>query len=178
MPTLYTIGHSTRTIREFIDILNTYNINCVIDIRSVPRSRYVPWFNQNALKTTLKKHKIAYVHLGLLGGLRHTQKNQTSQNKAWRNASFRNYADYMQTLEFFQGLRQLNDIIKTPGTRAVIMCAEAVPWRCHRSLVSDAEIIRHIRVIDIFSATSARLHKLTSFAKVNRRSRPMKVTYP
>jgi uncharacterized protein (DUF488 family) len=110
-----------------------------------------------------------------LGGLRHTSKD--SINKAWRNASFRGYADYMQTPQFYSGLKDLNSLLKN-RKKVAIMCAEALPWRCHRSLVADAEVVRKIKVLDIMSCTSTRVHELTAFAKVDRRKRPIKVYYP
>lgn len=174
MPVLYTIGHSNHTLKEFLEMLSAYNIKQLIDIRSVPKSRHVPWFNKAKLSVALAKRKIKYHHLPELGGLRHTSKN--SINKAWRNPSFRGYADYMQTSKFFEGLKMLNQLRKKGKT--AIMCAEALPWRCHRSLVADAEIIRGIKVIHIMSKTNVHEHELTSFAKVNRKTRPMKVYYP
>ena len=110
-----------------------------------------------------------------MGGLRRTSKK--SINLGWRNASFRGFADYMQTTEFFEGLKELNILIKK-SHRVAIMCAEAVPWRCHRSLIADAEIARHVVVWEIMRKTSARLHKLTAFAKINRNKRPIQIYYP
>ena len=175
MPKLYTIGHSTRTLQEFIEILNTYQITHVVDVRTVPKSRHVPWFNDTEIKKALRKEKKIYIHMPKLGGLRRTNKN--SINKGWRNASFRGYADYMQTAEFFTGLKELNHLIKK-NNRVVIMCAEAVPWRCHRSLIADAEVVRHISVWEIISKTSVRAHKITEFAVVNRKKRPIQIYYP
>lgn len=175
MPKLYTIGHSTRTLQEFLDILNAYQITHVVDVRTIPKSRHVPWFNENEFKKSLRKEKIAYTHLSKLGGLRRTSKN--SINLGWRNASFRGYADYMQTPEFFEGLKELNDLIKK-NKRVAIMCAEAVPWRCHRSLIADAEIVRHFTVWEIMSKTSVRPHTLTDFAVVNKKKRPIQIYYP
>lgn len=175
MPKLYTIGHSTRTLQEFIDILHAHQITHVVDVRTIPKSRHVPWFNKNEFKKVLRKEKIAYTHVSKLGGLRQTRKK--SINIRWRNASFRGYADYMQTSEFFEGLKELNDLIKI-NKRVVIMCAEAVPWKCHRSLIADTEIARHFVVWDIMSKTFARMHKLTVFAVINRKKRPIQVYYP
>lgn len=175
MPRLYTIGHSTHTLQEFFDILHAHQITHVVDVRTIPKSRHVPWFNEKEFKASLSKEKIAYSRIAKLGGLRKTLKN--SINMGWRNTSFRGFADYMQTPEFFAGLKELNDLIKkTP--RVAIMCAEAVPWRCHRSLIADAEIVRHFIVWEIMSKTSARRHKLTAFAVVNRKTRPIRVYYP
>jgi len=175
MPTLYTIGHSTRTLKEFMAILHAYNITQLVDIRTVPKSRHVPWFNQNALKLALRKEHIHYIHMQELGGLRHTHKN--SINQGWLNTSFRGFADYMQTPEFYAGLKQLNQLIKKKNN-VVMMCAEAVPWRCHRSLIADAEIVRHTKVLHIMSETSVHAHKLIPFAVIDRTKRPIKVFYP
>lgn len=172
---LYTIGHSTRTLQEFLDILRAYKISHIVDVRTIPKSRYVPWFNKQELKKTLHKENIAYTHLPTLGGLRPTSKK--SLNLGWRNASFRGFADYMQTPEFFAGLKTLNKLIKETKNVA-IMCAEAVPWRCHRSLIADAETIRHFVVWDIISIKAMRVHKLTSFAVINRRKKPIQIYYP
>ncbi|MGB6976468.1 MAG: DUF488 domain-containing protein [Gammaproteobacteria bacterium] len=172
---LYTIGHSTHTLQEFLDILHAHEITSLVDIRTIPKSRHVPWFNEKKLGISLRKEKIAYTHLPKLGGLRRTNKN--SLNLGWRNASFRGFADYMQTPEFFAGLKDLNEIIKKKG-RVAIMCAEAVPWRCHRSLIADAEIVRGITVLDIMSRTSVHAHTLTAFAVVDRSKRPIKIYYP
>lgn len=175
MPKLYTIGHSTHTLKEFLDILHKYKITHVVDVRSIPKSRRVPWFNENELKKSLLREKIAYTHLSKLGGLRRTSKN--SINMGWHNTSFRGYADYMQTPEFFEGLKELNTLIKK-NDKLAIMCAEALPWRCHRSLIADAEMIRHYSVWEIISKTSVRLHTLTNFAVVNRKKRPIQIYYP
>lgn len=175
MPTLYTIGHSNHTLNAFLELLQTYQITHIVDVRTIPKSRHVPWFNEKALNHALQKENIGYTHLAELGGLRHAAKD--SINMGWHNSSFRGYADYMQTPEFFAGLKALNQIIKK-NHRVAIMCAEAVPWRCHRSLIADAEVIRHYRVCDILSKTSIRSHVLTPFAKVNRQKKPMQIDYP
>src|SRR6185312_1035753 len=139
MPTLYTIGHSNRTLPDFIALLHAHKITRVVDVRTIPKSRKMPWFNQEKLKQALRKEKIAYTHMPKLGGLRHT--NKQSINQAWINLSFRGFADYMQTEGFYEGLKALNQYMK--GRKKVaIMCVEAVPWRCHRSLIADAEIVR------------------------------------
>lgn len=175
MPTLYTIGHSNHTLSEFLEILHAHKITRIVDVRTIPRSRHAPWFNENELKKALRQKKIAYIHMKQLGGLRKTSKE--SINQGWHNPSFRGFADYMQTPEFFAGLKALNKLIKR-NTRVCIMCAEAVPWRCHRSLIADAEVVRHFKVWEIMSKTSSRLHQLTSFAVVDRTKRPIKVYYP
>lgn len=171
---LYTIGHSTRHLQEFIEILHAHHIKQIVDVRTLPQSRRFPWFNKQELKSALRKEKISYIHFSKLGGLRQATKN--SINGAWRNASFRGFADYMQTAEFFAGLKALNIIIKKK--RVAIMCAEAVPWRCHRSLIGDAEVVRHITVWHMISKTSIYKHELTPFAVVNRKKRPIQVYYP
>ena len=121
MPKLYTIGHSTHTLQEFLVMLRAQKITHIVDVRSIPKSRYVPWFNENELRAALHKVKISYSHISSLGGLRKTHKD--SINKEWRNASFRGFADYMQTPEFYAGLKELNQLIKEKG-RLAIMCAE------------------------------------------------------
>ena len=175
MAKLYTIGHSTHTLQEFIDILHEHKIMQVIDVRTIPKSRHVPWFNQKVLRTSLHREKINYTHLPKLGGLRRTTKE--SINMGWNNTSFRGFADYMQTPDFFEGLKELNALIKK-NYNVAIMCAEAVPWRCHRSLIADAEIVRHYIVWDIMSKASLHPHKLTTFAVINRKKRPIQVYYP
>jgi len=167
---VFTVGHSTLSIDDFVALLAVYGIETVVDIRTVPRSRRNPQFNADALPQALAAHGIAYVGLPGLGGLRKTSKD--SPNKGWRNDSFRGYADYMQTPAFTGALGELIDLSR--HRRAVIMCAEAVPWRCHRSLVADALEVRGIPAVEILSPTSNRLHKLTPFAKV----RGTHLTYP
>jgi uncharacterized protein (DUF488 family) len=175
MPKLYTIGHSTHTLKEFLSILCAHQITHIVDVRSIPKSRYVPWFNEDRLKTALAKKSIIYTHLSALGGLRRTKKN--SINEGWHNSSFRGYADYMQTSDFHLGLKCLNKMLKR-GHKVAIMCAEALPWRCHRSLIADAELIRGITVIHIMSKTNVHAHNLTPFAKINRKKRPIQLFYP
>lgn len=170
MQRLFTIGHSTRSIEEFIDLLNMHDITQLVDIRTIPKSRHNPQFGQTELEKSLKKTGIKYVYLQKLGGLRPRSKH--SINDAWHNESFRNYADYMQTDEFREGLDTLLDISSKAVT--AIMCAEAVPWRCHRSLVSDALVIRDIKVDEIISDKSTRPHTVTSFAVVDGTT----ITYP
>src|ERR1700689_1384183 len=128
MLTIFTIGHSTRTWEAFLELLRAHGIRRVVDVRSIPRSRHNPQFNRETLADKLRGARIGYVHLGKLGGLRHSRRD--SPNMGWRNASFRGYADYMQTPEFEKGLQRLIKLAKQKKT--VIMCAEAVPWRCHR----------------------------------------------
>jgi len=170
MLTVYTVGHSNRTWEDFLDLLRAHGIQRVIDVRTVPRSRHNPQFNKEVLSKKLRSARIGYVHLRKLGGLRHAR--QDSPNVGWRNSSFRGFADYMQTPEFADGLARLMKLAR--GKRSAIMCAEAVPWRCHRSLIGDALLVRGIKVRDIMSATSARPHTLTSFARVH----GTQITYP
>lgn len=169
-PTLFTIGHSTRTLEELVAILREHGVLVLVDVRTVPRSRYVPQFNAETLANDLAESGITYIPLGALGGLRKARPD--SINTAWRNASFRGYADYMQTREFGAGLERLIEIASKKPT--AIICAEAVPWRCHRSLIADAMIVRGWRVIDLMSQSSATLHKLTDFARV----KGTRITYP
>lgn len=164
-----TIGHSTHTLQEFIAILKANNIKVVVDVRTIPKSRHNPQFNSASFSKALAKEHIFYVHVPELGGLRHAKKD--SINTAWRNASFRGYADYMQTPEFEEALKKL--IILACKTQVVIMCAEAVPWRCHRSLIGDALLAHNIAVEDIINNTRKE-HKLTPWAKIT----GTQVTYP
>ena len=165
-----TIGHSTRTLGQFITLLEAHAVTCVVDVRTMPRSRHNPQFNKTALPGSLKKAGLRYVHMPGLGGLRHARRD--SVNVGWRNASFRGYADYMQTPEFEENLNEVIDL--AARERIALMCAEAVPWRCHRSLIGDALLVRGIRVEDIMSETRAQTHALTSFAKV----RGYRIKYP
>lgn len=151
-------------------MLEAHGVETIVDIRTVPRSRHNPQFDQAALPGLLKDAGLDYVYIKQLGGLRKT--NQESVNGGWRNKSFRGYADHMQTPEFLDGLQKLIDL--AGRQQVAIMCAEAVPWRCHRSLVGDALLVREIAVEDIMSATSRRPHTLTSFAEVD----GMQITYP
>ncbi len=160
---IYTIGHSTRELNDFIEILKTYNIELLVDVRTVPKSRHVPQFNHDNLQEKLPEQNIEYIHLEKLGGLRHVLKD--SINKGWHNKSFRGYADYMQTDGFIEGMKQLEALAKTK--QVAIMCAEAVPWRCHRSMVGDALLVRGFEVIDIFDTKKTQDEKLTSFAEVD-----------
>jgi uncharacterized protein (DUF488 family) len=163
MLTVLTIGHSNRTWKEFLELLRAHRIKRVIDVRSIPRSRHNPQFNRKILSTKLRAARIGYVHLRKLGGLRHARRD--SPNMGWRNISFRGFADYMQTPEFEPGLQRL---MKLAGQkRSAIMCAEAVPWRCHRSLIADALTVRGIQVEDIMSMKRSQVHSLTSFVKVS-----------
>ena len=167
---MLTIGHSTRSLEEFIGLLQAHGATRVVDVRTVPRSRFNPQFNKASLPAALKKAGLGYVHWPGLGGLRHARPD--SVNLGWRNASFRGYADYMQSPEFQQSLAGLIDLANRE--RIVLMCAEAVPWRCHRSLIADALWVRGIHTEDIMSLTRRQPHPLTPFAKV----RGTAITYP
>jgi uncharacterized protein (DUF488 family) len=170
LPIVLTIGHSTRTLDEFIRLLQAHAVSRVVDVRTVPRSRHNPQFNKASLPVSLKKVGLGYFHMPRLGGLRHPQRD--SLNIGWRNASFRGYADYMQTPEFEQSLEELIQLASQD--RIALMCAEAVPWRCHRSLIADALLVHGIRTEDIMSSTRRQVHTLTPFAKV----RGATITYP
>lgn len=167
---LYTIGHSTRATDEFIDLLGEHRIGLLVDVRSLPGSRYNPQFNQENLADSLEARRIRYRHARDLGGRRRSHKR--SVNDAWHNAGFRNYADYMQTDEFRAGLETLLD--ETDEQPTAVMCAEAVPWSCHRWLLSDAAFIRDWEVVHIMGPDQTKAHRLTSFAKVE----GTRITYP
>lgn len=169
-PLLYTVGHSTRTMEEFIALMLHYGIETVADVRTLPGSKRVPQFNEENLQVVLPESGIDYRHFRDLGGLRHTTRD--SPNTGWRNKSFRGYADYMQTDAFLRGLAELMALARARTT--AIMCAEAVPWRCHRSLIADALLVRGFQVMDIFSLKSLKPHRLTAFARVEGHT----VTYP
>jgi uncharacterized protein (DUF488 family) len=170
MLVIFTIGHSTRTWEAFLELLRTHGIRRVVDVRSIPRSRYNPQFNRETLSRKLRSARIGYVHLRKLGGSRHARRD--SQNMGWRNTSFRGFADYMQTPEFEAGLQRLIKLAKQK--KSALMCAEAVPWRCHRSLIADALVVRGIRVTDIIGGKRCHVHVLTSFGRV----RGDRITYP
>ena len=162
-PTLWTIGHSTKPIEAFVELLNAHGIRQLVDIRTITRSRYNPQFNSEALATSLSKAGISYRHAGELGGLRKPKKY--SINTGWRNNSFRGYADYMETHAFQEAIDRLT--VDSAELTTVIMCAEAVPWRCHRSLIADALLNRDWKVRHIMSETKAEQHRMTSFARIN-----------
>ena len=157
---LWTLGHSTRQIDEFIGLLRAHQISHLVDVRTVPRSRYNPQFNTDTLAQSLPDTGLQYRHLPKLGGLRKPKND--SLNDGWRNASFRGYADYMQTDEFLKALEELMAGSRLQPT--AIMCAEAVPWRCHRSLIADALVSRGWNIRHIMSPEKATPHVLTSFA--------------
>ena len=167
---VYTVGHSTRSQLEFIALLAAHGIRQLGDVRTMPRSRHNPQFNSAALATALGRAGIKYLHLPALGGLRHTI--PASVNLGWRNKSFRGYSDYMQTEAFMTAIDDLIALASSSPT--AIMCAEAVPWRCHRSLIADALVVRGLEALEIVSAARTTPHKLTSFARVD----GVHLTYP
>jgi len=167
---VFTIGHSTRPIEQFIEILKAHGVKRVIDVRTIPRSRHNPQFNRDSLAESLRGSGIGYTHIKKLGGLRHPAKDST--NLGWRNSGFRGFADYMQTPEFEAALARATKLAKTKP--CALMCAEAVPWRCHRSLIADALTVRKIPVKHIVSPTRAQPHKITPFALI----RGTRITYP
>jgi uncharacterized protein (DUF488 family) len=167
---VFTVGHSTLPIERFIALLRAFGIERLVDIRAMPRSRHNPQFNNTALAGSLTAAHIEYAHIRALGGLRHARKD--SPNTGWRNGSFRGYADYMQSEEFQDSLGTLIQLSRQK--RVAIMCAEAMPWHCHRSLVADALSVRGVPVVEILSESSYRTHKLTAFAQVE----GTQITYP
>ena len=168
--TVYTIGHSTHPIEKFIGMLNAHDIRLIADVRTIPRSRHNPQYNNNALSASLREIGIGYVHMPGLGGLRHAKKD--SVHTGWKTESFRGYADYMLTGGFEAHLRELIVLAKEKTT--AIMCAEALPWRCHRSLIGDALLVRGIQVMNIMSRTSEKPHIMTPWAVVEGTT----ITYP
>lgn len=159
---LYSIGHSTRSWADLLELLRAFEVSAVADIRTVPRSARHPQFNRELLSKRLPQHQVEYVHIPQLGGLRRAKRD--SVNGAWENASFRGYADHMLSDEFEQGLQRLLELCQRDAT--AMMCAEAVPWRCHRTLVADAVVARGARVDHILSSSSLRPHHFTKFARV------------
>jgi uncharacterized protein (DUF488 family) len=168
--TILTIGHSTRTLDEFVELLKIYGVTLVVDVRTVPRSRHNPQFNKETLPNTLKPLGIKYIHMPDIGGLRRPKHD--SINLAWRNSNFRGYADYMQTKEFTDNLLKIVALARE--NCLALMCAEALPWRCHRSLISDALVVRHVKVEHIISAKSCIRHELNEMAQVE----GTQITYP
>ena len=168
--TVFSIGHSTRTIDEFVELLKTYGIALLVDVRTVSRSRHNPQFNKETLPSTLKPLGIKYIHMPEIGGLRRPKHD--SVNLAWKNMGFRGYADYMQTKEFTDNLLKIEALARE--NHLVLMCAEALPWRCHRSLISDALVVRHVKVEHILSVTSCLNHQLNEMVHVE----GTKITYP
>src|SRR5690242_2133925 len=159
---MLTVGHSNQPIGEFLRLLKAHGVKRLVDVRTVPRSRHNPQFNRDSLPGSLAAEGIAYAHMPGLGGLRHPRKD--SVNTGWKNLSFRGYADYMETSEFSESLQGLVKLAQ--GHRTAIMCAESVPWRCHRSMIADALTVRGIAVSHIMSETKANPHRLTAFARI------------
>ena len=171
MATVYTVGHSTRTLDELVSMLKAHGVAGVADVRRFPGSRRLPHFNAESLARSLPELGMSYLPCPLLGGRR--KPDPASANTGWRNESFRAYADYMQTPAFLEGLELL---MAAAAGRAplAMMCSEAVPWRCHRSLIADALVVRGWAVLDVMSAAKATPHKLTPFARVE----GTRITYP
>jgi uncharacterized protein (DUF488 family) len=169
-PTILTVGHSTRSIEKFIRLLAAHRTDRLIDIRTIPRSRHNPQFSRDLLSAALRRAGILYTHMAGLGGLRHPRPD--SVNRGWRNAGFRGYADYMQTAAFEKSLERC--IALANDEQIVLMCAEGVPWRCHRSLVADALLVRGVAVSEITSGIRSRPHSLTPWAEV----KGVAITYP
>jgi uncharacterized protein (DUF488 family) len=167
---LYTIGHSTRSFEELVDLLRASGVEVLADVRTVPRSRRVPHFDRAALAERLPRHGIECRHLPALGGLRHPRRD--SINTGWRNEAFRGYADHMATAEFQAALEGLIELSRDRDV--AVMCAEAVPWRCHRSLIADAVVVRGQAVLHILGPGQTQPHALTPFAHVE----GVRVTYP
>ncbi|WP_202213862.1 DUF488 family protein [Methylacidimicrobium sp. AP8] len=167
---VFTLGHGTRSLGEFVLILKAAGIRLVVDIRTIPRSRHNPQFNRERLPAALAAEGIGYEHWAVLGGLRHPKRD--SPNGAWRNSSFRAFADYMQTPEFASAVVRLEQTSRR--TPLVLLCAETVPWRCHRSLVADALLVRGVPVVHLLDATHRRPHRITPWARVADR----RLTYP
>ncbi|HET9780423.1 MAG TPA: DUF488 domain-containing protein [Candidatus Dormibacteraeota bacterium] len=170
MTTVFTIGHSTRSLEELVELLRHHRIELLVDVRTVPASRRMPHFAKAALERSLPAHGIAYLHMPELGGLRKPKPDST--NTGWRNVSFRGYADYMQTDEFWDAIAELEKLAE--DRRVAIMCAEAVPWRCHRSLIADALVARGDDVRHITGMQEPSPHRLTPFAQVAKG----RITYP
>jgi uncharacterized protein (DUF488 family) len=159
---VYTVGHSTRSADAFIALLEAHAVTALADVRTVPRSRHNPQFNGETLAASLAAQDIEYAPFPGLGGFRRASAD--SPNAGWRNASFRGYADYMQTRAFAENLEALLTLAR--DRTVAVMCAEAVPWRCHRSLIADALLVRGVRAEEIVSETKTEAHRLTPFARV------------
>lgn len=171
-PRFFTLGHSTHPIGEFIKILKSYKLKLLVDVRKIPKSRHNPQFWGDKLAESLESENIQYVYIPELGGRRPVKKD--SVNRGWRSPSFQAYADHMQTDEFKKGLKRLISLSRRK--KLAIMCAEAVPWRCHRRLISDALLVHGHKVLDIYNKSTAKPHELTPFAKVNKRQKS--IIYP
>jgi uncharacterized protein (DUF488 family) len=169
-PLICTVGHSTHSLDQFVKLLKLNSITHILDVRTIPRSRHNPQFNKDSLPIPLRLEGIGYTHLPELGGLRRT--HPQSVNTGWRNVSFRGYADYMQTDEFAESVDKVMELAALE--RCALMCAEAVPWRCHRSLIADALLLRGAQVEDIVGLQARKTHRLTSWAHVD----GLKIIYP
>lgn len=174
MTILYTIGHSNRPYQEFINMLQNQQIKQLVDLRALPKSRFVPWSNQKSLAALLDEAGMAYIHMPELGGMRTPMEH--SINLGWKKPPYQAFADYMQTPEFIQALNQLNERIREAPT--AMMCAEKLPLNCHRQLIADAELIRDIKVIHLIDEATTASHALTNFAVVDRSANPIKIYYP
>ncbi len=168
--TVYTVGHSTRSLEELVRLLRAHGVRRLVDVRSVPASRRYPHFAREALAASLPEAGIEYRWMKALGGRRRPRTD--SPNGAWRNESFRGYADHMQTPEFEAALDEL--VTLASGSDLAVMCAESMPWRCHRWLIGDALVARGVEVVDVLAEDEARPHRLTTFARVEGE----RVTYP
>lgn len=166
---VFTIGHSTRPLEKLIGLLQGHGVTRVVDVRTIPKSRHNPQYNADVLPAGLAQAGIGYTHLAPLGGLRHPRHD--SVNTAWHNMSFRGFADYMQSPDFVKGLEELIELAR--HDQIAIMCAEAVPWRCHRSLIADALLVRGFTVDEITGIKTTRSHALTGWAQVD----GLKITY-
>ncbi|HEY4027897.1 MAG TPA: DUF488 domain-containing protein [Candidatus Dormibacteraeota bacterium] len=167
---LFTVGHSIRALDELIALLRQHDVAVLADVRTVPGSRRMPHFGKIVLAAELPRHGVEYEHLPALGGLRRPRPD--SPNAGWRNESFRGYADHMASDEFEAGVDHLVEL--GSDRHAAVMCAEAVPWRCHRSLIADALLVRGVPVTHIIGPGSTRPHELTPFAQVEGR----RISYP
>lgn len=169
--TIFTVGHSNRRIEDFLALLQAHAVDVLVDIRSLPRSRFNPHFNSETLKASLTGAGIDYIHLASLGGRRRPREGN-DENAGWGNGGFRGYADYMQTEEFEAGLNELLAIAR--HRRTAIMCAESVPWKCHRQLVADALMLHDHQPGHIMGLQAATPHALTDFARIDAGH----ITYP
>jgi uncharacterized protein (DUF488 family) len=167
---ILTIGHSTRSLEEHVELVRHHRVELLVDVRTVPASRRMPHFGKAALERSLPEHGIAYLHMPELGGLRKAKPD--SINLGWRNVSFRAYADHMQTREFWEAIERLEGI--AAGRSTSVMCAEALPWRCHRSLLADALTVRGVEVRHITGRAEPAIHALTPFARVDQD----RISYP
>ncbi|MGH7764577.1 MAG: DUF488 family protein [Candidatus Dormibacteraceae bacterium] len=162
MTVVFTIGHSTRSLEEFVELLQHHGVDLLVDVRSLPASRRMPHFGKASLERSLPPRGIEYLHMPALGGLRKAKPD--SINTGWRNVGFRGYADYMQEEAFWLAIDHLERL--AGARRVAVMCAEAVPWRCHRSLLADALTVRGVEVRHITSLKEPALHSITPFACV------------